>query len=357
MRRQRRPRRSASRPWKTASLRRSRSTSTTPTTPPGSSPTRPAGPPWNRSGDDLAAQLASTPAAIIPGGGNTWTASFFHPATGDQTRVADLTIPEGVVKVFAGARPLDGAAAAQGGYGGYGASGTADWFDQIAARGQAFAVWGGSLTFDPDQDWYFGYRPRRRPGPTRSISIPSPVTNSATCSGWARPRRSSGWSSEACSPGGTRRRCSVPAPPVTGRRAPLADGRHVRRAAGIAAGCADATASGTDCPRSTWPPWRTSAGRSRRPRRSAPPPTSRPDRRCPSSLRPVRPLGRSRRPVPRPVRRSRCRGLSDETLALGGLSGGTVQLFDAAVADGPRPATRSSRSPGSPAWSGPRPRT
>src|SRR5947207_12555101 len=67
-------------------------------------------------GAQLASRIASTPAAITPGNGNTWTASFFNPTMGAQAQVPDLTIPEGVLKVFVGARNLDGAEAAEGGY-------------------------------------------------------------------------------------------------------------------------------------------------------------------------------------------------------------------------------------------------
>jgi hypothetical protein len=112
-----------------------------------------------RVGADIASRIASTPSAIIPSGTNTWTATFFNPATGHQVGIDNLVVPEGVLKVFVGARQLEGTQAALGGYGGYRASGYGDWNNTVATRGQAFSVWGGSLTFDIDQNWYFDADP------------------------------------------------------------------------------------------------------------------------------------------------------------------------------------------------------
>ena len=110
-------------------------------------------------GRDIGSHLTSDPAAIVPGGGNSWTASFFNPSTGGQAQVSDPTVPEGTLKVFVGARKLTGAEAAQGGYGGYGWSGSDAWGNLVATRGEGFAVWGGSLAFDTAQTWYTGSTP------------------------------------------------------------------------------------------------------------------------------------------------------------------------------------------------------
>jgi hypothetical protein len=107
-------------------------------------------------GHDIGSHIASTPDAIAPSGGNTWGASFFNPTTGGQTTVNNLSIPAGVIVVYVGARTLDGAEAAQGGFGGYSWSGSPAWGSEFPDRGQGFAVWGGSLAFDTRQTWYTG---------------------------------------------------------------------------------------------------------------------------------------------------------------------------------------------------------
>lgn len=104
--------------------------------------------------------------AITPGGSNSWTATFFHPATGNTQQVNNLTIAENEILVYAGGYDLSGSTIGQGGFGGYSASGTADFFDTLR-RGQGsqddiqgstateFASWGGSITFDTEVTWNF----------------------------------------------------------------------------------------------------------------------------------------------------------------------------------------------------------
>lgn len=110
-------------------------------------------------------RLADTLSAIVPSGGNTWSATFFRPDTGANTSVAGLSIATGVVKVYVGARDLAGSTLGEGGPGGWNAAGNQAWFNTIEARGQSgalltvptdFATWGGSLAFDSVVPWYFG---------------------------------------------------------------------------------------------------------------------------------------------------------------------------------------------------------
>lgn len=111
-------------------------------------------------------RLADTLAAITPDTNNTWTADFDHPGTGEPISVSNLTLGEGVVKIYAGAMQLGTSTLGMGGPGGYHLSGiTQEWFDTVAARGQVgalaatatdFGPWGGFITFDIDADWYFG---------------------------------------------------------------------------------------------------------------------------------------------------------------------------------------------------------
>ncbi|MDJ0900938.1 MAG: hypothetical protein QNJ55_19210 [Xenococcus sp. MO_188.B8] len=90
------------------------------------------------------------------GGSNTWTASFFHPATGNTQTILDLTVPADKIIVYAGGRDLSSLGTA--GTGGFTtASGSSAFINLIAGRGQAGALtdpktdiglWGGSLSFD-----------------------------------------------------------------------------------------------------------------------------------------------------------------------------------------------------------------
>ena len=106
---------------------------------------------------ELGNSLNANLAAITPGGGNTWTASFFNPATGGQTSVSNLAIGANTIRLYAGARDLPGSAAGVGGFGGYGISGSQSWINTIQTRNHnGFAPWGGSITFDTTQRWHFG---------------------------------------------------------------------------------------------------------------------------------------------------------------------------------------------------------
>ena len=112
-----------------------------------------------RAGAQLASYISSTPAAINPaqafGGG--WEAIFFHPVTDAEVRIPNLTIPEGVMRVYVGAAAGHDNHAGEGGPGGYSVSGPLSFQRTVASRGQSgFASWGGALTFDISKDWYFG---------------------------------------------------------------------------------------------------------------------------------------------------------------------------------------------------------
>ena len=52
---------------------------------------------------------------------------------------------------------LSGSEAGFGGFGGYSISGTQAWLNTVEYAGHSgFAPWGGSITFDSDQNWHFG---------------------------------------------------------------------------------------------------------------------------------------------------------------------------------------------------------
>jgi len=106
---------------------------------------------------DVASHLNASLAALAPGGGNSWSGSFFDPATGQQVTVANPTVAANTIVVYAGGRDLNGQEAGQGGFGGYSASGSQGWLDSIRGRGPGFTLWGGSLAFDTNgTNWSFG---------------------------------------------------------------------------------------------------------------------------------------------------------------------------------------------------------
>jgi hypothetical protein len=96
--------------------------------------------------------------------GNTWSASFFHPATGNTTSIANLKVPADTIVIFAGARSL-GTPAGQGGFGGYSYSyNQQGWANAVTSRGQTgalatpatdFGPWGGAITFNTTVTWNF----------------------------------------------------------------------------------------------------------------------------------------------------------------------------------------------------------
>lgn len=112
-------------------------------------------------------------AAIVPGGGNTWTAVIDSPSQLDpndpsrrqSVNIDNQTIAANTIRVFVGAIPFGSSRLAEAGPGGYNANGTTAWLDLVQARGQAGALaspardvglWGGSMAFSSDANWYFG---------------------------------------------------------------------------------------------------------------------------------------------------------------------------------------------------------
>lgn len=110
-----------------------------------------------QAANDIAAHIDTPLAAITPDATNTWTATFYDPATGQQRSVNNPVIPANTIKVFAGGRNQPGSEAGEGGPGGYGASGFQNWFNTIQTRGTGTnAPWGGSLAFDTGTNWFVG---------------------------------------------------------------------------------------------------------------------------------------------------------------------------------------------------------
>jgi hypothetical protein len=109
-------------------------------------------------GTEIGSQISAPLAAIVPGGGSTWSTSFTNPSTGGQAVVDNPVIPANTIVIYAGARDLGGSEAGQGGNGGYSGSGYGNWLDILRTRGSAgFSLWGGSLAFDTaGTNWYVG---------------------------------------------------------------------------------------------------------------------------------------------------------------------------------------------------------
>jgi hypothetical protein len=120
----------------------------------------------------LASRIGDSLEPIIPNAaaGDTWTAVFTDPGTGNTTQIDNLTVPANTIIIYAGGTSLGGAVGL-GGPGGFNSSGDQAWLDTVQGRGKpgtlgpnnqqtAFTPWGGSVEFDTSfSDWYFGADP------------------------------------------------------------------------------------------------------------------------------------------------------------------------------------------------------
>ncbi len=113
-----------------------------------------------RAGQEFASRITTTLGAITPdvAAGNTWQATFYDPSrSGTLAQVDNRFISEGTLLVFVGGLDLNSAEAGTGGPGGYTVSGSTSWQNSVVTRGHVgFSTWGGSISFDADQNWYFG---------------------------------------------------------------------------------------------------------------------------------------------------------------------------------------------------------
>lgn len=113
----------------------------------------------------LQSRLGDTLDSIIPGGDNSWSASFSNPSDGSAQQVANPSIAANTLVIYAGGRNLSGGVLGIGGPGGFSASGTLAWLDTVSTRGETgapdsdFGPWGGSITFDTDAAWHFDSDP------------------------------------------------------------------------------------------------------------------------------------------------------------------------------------------------------
>lgn len=113
----------------------------------------------------LTSRFSDSLTSIAAGNGNTWTAVFDNPATGATVNLANPTIAQNTILVYAGGRDLASPTLGIGGPGGYSAGGSQAFLDNLASRGQAgallstptdFGPWGGAITFDTvGTNWNF----------------------------------------------------------------------------------------------------------------------------------------------------------------------------------------------------------
>lgn len=107
--------------------------------------------------DDIASHLSANLPGIAPSPGNTWSETFFNPATGQQTSIDNPTVAANTLVLYVGGRDIGGPEAGFGGSGGFSASGAQSWLNSLTSRGPGGALlWGGSITFDTSTNWFFG---------------------------------------------------------------------------------------------------------------------------------------------------------------------------------------------------------
>lgn len=106
-------------------------------------------------------------APIAPQPGDTWSVSFGHPSfAGPAVTLTDLSVPEDTIRVYVG-----GSSSAPGVLGAAGigynltATGSSQFVDAVLTRNQSnatgahaqdYGIWGGSIWFNANNDWYFG---------------------------------------------------------------------------------------------------------------------------------------------------------------------------------------------------------
>ena len=113
---------------------------------------------------EVTGTLTDTLTEIIPSGTDTWNVTFNDPSTGIATSIADPTIPEDTIVVYAGAYDLPNGVLGIGGFAGYNSTGSTTFVNNIKSRGNTgalrtkptdFAPFAGSLAFDTAESYYF----------------------------------------------------------------------------------------------------------------------------------------------------------------------------------------------------------
>lgn len=98
--------------------------------------------------------------AITPGGGNSWTASFTNPSSGNAESISNMSIAADTIVIYVGGRNLGGSTIGYAGRGGYSWSGSNE-FQTSVSRGDSssqYGLWGGAATFDSaGTDWHYNH--------------------------------------------------------------------------------------------------------------------------------------------------------------------------------------------------------
>ena len=116
-------------------------------------------------GERISANLA----AISPSGANTWTAYVYSPETGDLITEVNINVPANTVIIYVGAHTMSGGTVGYGGIGGFGWDGSSAFGNTVTSRDwSGFAadeggIWGGSIQFATNTNWYFGLNPNAIP--------------------------------------------------------------------------------------------------------------------------------------------------------------------------------------------------
>ena len=152
------------------------------------------------AGDILLSAMGDDLAAIVPGGGNTWTAIFDNPATGRKSVLPTLVVPENEIIVYVGAGSgqyrdgrLEGVLA---GPGGLIVPGNRRVRQAVATRGERgtdgpvstdFGPWGGTITFNTNPAVSFSYDDDVDPDELDFFTVA--LHEMVHVLGWVRPRR------------------------------------------------------------------------------------------------------------------------------------------------------------------------
>ena len=143
-----------------------------------------------QAANDLTARIDTSLAAVVPGGGNTWTLRFVNPTTGVTATVPNAAIAADALLVYVGGRDLPGTTVGVTASGTSSASGSAAWQSLLRNRAPTgSSSWGASVAFDSRSNWFFGSSAAGSGG-AKWTSTRSRSTNSGTP--WASARRRGG---------------------------------------------------------------------------------------------------------------------------------------------------------------------
>jgi hypothetical protein len=116
----------------------------------------------DRVGAAVTARMTDDLAAIVPNGGNDWTAKVYDSAVNAVRSIPSLSVGANEIVVYITGGAL-GAPLGVASGGAYSARGNQGWLDTIRTRGEGganagtdFAPWGGLIAFNSSTNWDFG---------------------------------------------------------------------------------------------------------------------------------------------------------------------------------------------------------